>query len=296
MFEKVLVALDFSAYSQKILDCITGIPGIREVVLMHVVDATRPSKMGWTHGAHIENTRIIMAEKKEALEHLGFKVRISVEVIVDVITQGSVPLAILEAAETNNATLIVMGARGINPIRELLLGSVSSSVVRHAKTSVLILHPGPGPGDHETSVRPPGRMLFSTVLVPTDFSPPAGSAFAFVKTIPEIKEIVLLHVVTRAESQEEIEAGVQEAQMKLEEMKHVLEPSGISVTVHVRVGDPTEMILSVADEDDIPLIAMSASGRDWIHNLLIGSTAFTVVRRAQRPVLVIRTGRENATH
>ena len=46
MFEKVLVALDFSAYSQKILDCISEIPGIEEVVLLHVVDATNPSKLG----------------------------------------------------------------------------------------------------------------------------------------------------------------------------------------------------------------------------------------------------------
>ena len=44
MFEKVLVALDFSVYSQKILDRITEIPGIQEVVLLHVVDATRPSR------------------------------------------------------------------------------------------------------------------------------------------------------------------------------------------------------------------------------------------------------------
>jgi hypothetical protein len=49
MFRKVLVALDFSAYTQRILDCISEIPGIEEVVLLHVVDATHPSKLGWSH-------------------------------------------------------------------------------------------------------------------------------------------------------------------------------------------------------------------------------------------------------
>ncbi len=69
MFEKVLVALDFSPSSQKILAHIGEIPGIQEVELLHVVDATRPSRLGWTHGPHIENAKLLMAEKKEALEH-----------------------------------------------------------------------------------------------------------------------------------------------------------------------------------------------------------------------------------
>ncbi|MDP2796560.1 MAG: universal stress protein [Methanoregula sp.] len=46
MFEKVLVAMDFSAHSQIILDCICEIPGVKEVVLLHVVDATAPSWHG----------------------------------------------------------------------------------------------------------------------------------------------------------------------------------------------------------------------------------------------------------
>ena len=50
MFKKVLVALDFSLSSQKILDRISEIPGIQEVVLVHVVDATRPARLEWTSG------------------------------------------------------------------------------------------------------------------------------------------------------------------------------------------------------------------------------------------------------
>jgi nucleotide-binding universal stress UspA family protein len=126
MFEKVLVTLDFSPHSQKILDRVGEIPGIQEVSLLHVVDATRPLRLGWTHGPHIENTKIIMAEKKEVLEKLGLRVHINIDVIVNAITQGTIANAILEIAETENVSLIVIGARGINPIQELLLGSVSA--------------------------------------------------------------------------------------------------------------------------------------------------------------------------
>jgi nucleotide-binding universal stress UspA family protein len=293
VFEKVLVALDFSAYSQKIFDCITEIPGIQEVVLLHVVDATHPSKLGWTTGPYLENVRLLIAEKKEALEHLGFAVRVRVDVIVNVITQGSVSQAILEAAETHNVSLIIMGARGINPIQELLLGSVSSTVLRQTKTNVLVMHFNPGREDADASGDTARKHLFSRVLVPTDFSPSAGEALSFMKTIPSVQEIILLHVVNRAESQPEIQVAVREAQARLAEMSRDLTGPGLSVKSHVRVGDPTEMTLSVAKEDNVSLIAMSAYGTAWIREMLVGSTTFTVVRRTRKPVLVIRSRQEN---
>ncbi len=113
-----------------------------------MVDATRPARLDWTHGQpRIENTQLLLEEKKKFLEHLGLRVRISVDVIVNAITQGTISHAILEIAETENVPLIVIGARGINPIQELLLGSVSSSVLRYATTNVLIMHFPPADGD-----------------------------------------------------------------------------------------------------------------------------------------------------
>ncbi len=38
MFEKVLFPIDFSEYAHKTLECIREIPGIKEVVLLHVID------------------------------------------------------------------------------------------------------------------------------------------------------------------------------------------------------------------------------------------------------------------
>jgi nucleotide-binding universal stress UspA family protein len=286
MFEKVLVALDFSPSSQKILDSIGEIPGIQEVVLLHVVDATRPSRLGWTHGPHIENNRLLMAEKKDALEKLGLKVRISVDVIVNAITQGTISQAILEIAETEEVSLIIVGARGINPIQELLLGSVSSTVLRDAKISVLIMRPGQVSGSGPADRRP----LFSNVLVPTDFSGPANDVVASLKTLEGLKKVILLHVVSRVETKEEIDKSVKEKSELLAALRQDLATASISAISRVRIGDPTEMILSVAEDDDVSLIAMNAHGTDWLRTLVLGSTTFTVTRRAKKPVLVLRTG------
>jgi len=34
---------------------------------------------------------------------------------------------------------------------------------------------------------------------------------------------------------------------------------------------------------------------DWVREILLGSTTFTVVRRTKKPVLIIRAGKENKT-
>jgi nucleotide-binding universal stress UspA family protein len=284
-FEKVLVALDFSSSSQKILDHIGEIPGVKEVVLLHVVDATNPSRHGWTHDAHIEDAKMLMAEKKEYLENLGFSVITSIDVIVNVITQGSVHQAIIDAAETHNVSLIITGARGLNPITELLLGSVSSTVLRNAKMNVLIMRPDQvsraGPTVH--------HPLFSNVLVPTDFSRPADEVVAILKTLDGLKKITLLHVVSRAKSKAEIKELVIKAQARLAALQQDLAAAGITATPCVRVGDPTEIILSMTEDDGVSLITMNAHGTDWLRNFVLGSTTFTVVRRTKKPALILRT-------
>jgi nucleotide-binding universal stress UspA family protein len=284
MFEKVLVALDFSSYSQKILDRVPEIPGIREIVLLHVVDATHPSRLGWTHGPHIENAKILLGEKKEALENLGLTVKINVDVIVNVITQGTIAQSILEIAETENVSLIVMGARGINPIQELLLGSVSSTVLRDAGMSVLIIR-----DTALLSTALSDRPLFSNVLVPTDFSMPINDVISVLKTLDGLKKVALLNVVSRVESKAEISEGVADAKTRLAALQKDFAAEGIMATPRVRIGDPTEMILSVAEEEDVSLIAMNAQGTDRLRSLILGSTTFTVVRRTIKPVLIVRT-------
>jgi len=46
---------------------------------------------------------------------------------------------IIDFAKKGNYDLIVMGRRGLNPVRRFVLGSVSDKVARHAQCSVLIV-------------------------------------------------------------------------------------------------------------------------------------------------------------
>jgi nucleotide-binding universal stress UspA family protein len=53
--------------------------------------------------------------------------------------KGSPAHSILEYAEKHGNDLIVMGSRGLGPIREFFLGSVSHNVVQNSKIPVLIV-------------------------------------------------------------------------------------------------------------------------------------------------------------
>ena len=51
---------------------------------------------------------------------------------------GKVGEAIVEAAKTENATMIVVGTRGMGKIRRTFLGSVSDYCLHHSHVPVLV--------------------------------------------------------------------------------------------------------------------------------------------------------------
>ena len=130
--------------------------------------------------------------------------------------------------------------------------------------------------------------VFSKVLVPTDFSQPAEAVVSLVKDIGNIGEIVLLHVVSKGESKEEIDIAMKEATEKLNGIAMDLGKGGLKVTPRVAVGSPVDMIRSLSEEEDVSLIAMSSVGKDTLRTGRIGSRTYDVANSAKRPILVVR--------
>lgn len=289
MFEKVLVPTDFSKYAQKIVECIGELPGVKEIVLLHVVDATHPSKVGWTRGPEVEDAKIDLGDVKERLEKLGFKVTTRLEVI----TEADVSRTIQRVADEENVSLIVMGARGKGRISGVLLGSASTGVVRFSDKDTLIMRYKMLEGLEGTTYEKFCPMIFSKVLCTTDFSEASMSSLSTIKDLKDaIGELILEYVVSNGETQDEIEGYVAEAREHLEAIKEELASSGLKVRTHVDVGSPREQIKSLAIREDVSLIVMSSHGKGWLKQLMVGSTTFDVVRTAERPVLIVRSKNE----
>ena len=103
------------------------------------------SAPGLLHGAMRTAVAAIEAERRAVLEKEclvaaeTFRGR-AVAVEVDVRT-GKPADEIVRDAEEQGTDLLVLGARGLGAFKRLVLGSVSESVLRHARSPVLIVRP-----------------------------------------------------------------------------------------------------------------------------------------------------------
>ncbi|MCU0631794.1 MAG: universal stress protein [Methanolinea sp.] len=286
MFSRILFPTDFSEYAAKTLECIAGFPGARDVILLHVIKETwSPRGGGEIGGALFHNEKNTLREEKHHLETLGENLRVTSVVKISSDTAG----AIIQAAEENNVSLIVIGARGKGTMEGILLGSVSNAVLRRSRTSVLIMR-------HKITRSLEGKkyemfcpMILSKVLCPVDFSRFSENAIAVVNATHGVGEVILLYVVSRGETEEEIENCYAKAKDRIEAIQSRLAAQGINSRAMVRKGNPASEITKVAEEEDVSVIWMSSVGKGWFRELLIGSTADAVAVNARRPVIIIRS-------
>ncbi len=280
MFEKVLVPTDFSSHAKKVVECIGQIPGIKQVVLLSVISRSVITRV-WDPVAELKEVEARLMEEKKLIDAPGVEVKVRAVSVLE----GEIANAVQRVAEEENVSLVAMGARGKSRIQSVLLGSVSRNALRFGDTHLLIMR---------YKVLDSGEMemycdrIFSKVLFPTDFSQPAEVALSFLKNVQGISELVLLNVVSTGETDEEIEENQAAANKKIEEITRDLEKSGIKVTPKVLVGHPVETIRTVAEEENVSLIAMSSQGAIAIKKGRIGSTAYDVANSVDKPVLVLR--------
>ena len=86
--------------------------------------------------SEVEATRNRWGEQvlEQAREHLD-----DVTGVDNLILTGDAATEILNYLDTNPGTLVVMGRRGLSPIKNLMLGSVSEKVLRHGNGAVMVV-------------------------------------------------------------------------------------------------------------------------------------------------------------
>lgn len=67
---------------------------------------------------------------------------------------------------------------------------------------------------------------------------------------------------------------------KLHIHKMALEGKGLRVLTRIEYGNPAEQIVRVAKDERVEMIVLGAQGATAAQELLIGSTAYEVIRRA----------------
>lgn len=135
--ERILVPVDFSPYSVRALQTTAALaqqyPGTYEVILLHLYDL--PNIMAFMINKTENDLKAIIEMDRQAaledfLRNFAPELAERSRLIVQRHEEGSIAEQVIHLAKTNEADLIVLGAKGHSKVELLLMGSVTESLLR----------------------------------------------------------------------------------------------------------------------------------------------------------------------
>lgn len=295
MAQRLLFAVDFSPYTEKLLGCAGELArvGLNDVVLLYVLESKKYADYGDHKNPAFE------AETREAeahLDELAGELASEGMKVTKLLKYGSPAVKIVEAAKEEDADLIFMGAQGKGFLSRAILGSVSERVLKLADRSVMIQHCKVLTGEEGYSCEYACSSLFGNILVANDFSNYADAVRPILVDLARTfcTPITLLHVVEGKsdmgyEPLDKYKKEQAKEQMeRLEEMSYELGNYCKSVRFDIVNGSAPSAILAYAKEMDASLVILGAFGGRGVTSDLLGSVTEKVVRKSERPVLVLK--------
>jgi nucleotide-binding universal stress UspA family protein len=229
--------------------------------------------------------------------------------------QGRPATEILKYARSIQAGLIAVGQQGVNGVKELLLGSVSSTIARYAPSHVLIAR--------SADSTPITHPKWQHVLLVVDQSLAAKQAIAVAHQLAPIgiSQITLLCVQTPLTPPHlygpfttptpnwQLNRSLQEAQKEqseqlIQQACASLNLPDLQINPLIQTGEPGPLICQVAQQQAIDLILLGSNTlkhapqpnhRQLLRNTRLSLTADYVIHHAPCPVLLCRTGATKPT-
>ena len=288
---KLLVAIDSSTQSMAVIDALAHFKPPEELTLVHALTLPEIDHPMITSDVRDQVRDDI--EKKLRQEGNALLAKTAQELPKDfepaqqVHQVGSPAEVILETAQSAQPDMIVLGARGIGRVKELMLGSVSHRTVLHAPCSIFIMK-GSLPS-------------LQRVLLPLEGEEDAQLALQFLATHPfrESVEIQLMKIwpqpqtpwpLTLEQNKLLEEHAITHAQEHLDELSRQLGTMGYIATSYVGLGDPSYAIIEQQRANQADMIMMGSHGRRGLSRFLLGSVSHSVLHEATCPVLILREG------
>ena len=285
---KTLLAVDGSDNSYEAVHALKYFARAEQLTLLHALNVPRPAYPMMLSEVAEELYKTQEQSMREDGERLLDRVQSLLPLHAGPTTKhlqiGSPAEVIVSIAEEQKADLIVMGARGLGPIKERLLGSVSHRILTLAPCATLIVNgpvkamkqillPLEGPFDAEAAVRflqlkpfhEAVELTLMTILPSTEPPWPGDAAAAAAST-----EIL--------EAQADYIEGVAERLCAIGYQAH-----GVAL-----LGTPSTMILQEAATLRSDLILMGTRGRQGITRFVLGSVSHAVLHKMPCPVLAFR--------
>lgn len=275
--KKILVPTDFSKEAQTAAEVASGIArkSGAELILLHVIEEASKESVkitGEVAKADIQDQifmlKLIERSKKQMEKLASEKMFTGVNVKPE-LRLGSPFHGMRTIITEHKVDLVVMGTAGKTNLAEMIIGSNTEKVVRHAKCPVLTIQ------------NKPTRSDFKNIVYATSLSKDEEVFSRIVKRAQELYDatIHLVRINTPGNFQRD---AVVKKYMNDFAKKLMLK----NYTVNV-FNDITEEegIIYFADSINADMIAMATHGRTGFAHVLAGSIAEDVVNHSKRPVL-----------
>ncbi|MEX2081206.1 MAG: universal stress protein [Dehalococcoidia bacterium] len=204
------------------------------------------------------------------------------------VRQGDAATQIEEAAREDSG-MIVICSHGHGGFKRLFQGSVADRVVRSAEVPVLVDRAGGiQPGLTNLLVTLDGSERSETALTPARaLAKVAGANLHLLRVYNPMAEFTMTPMGPMTD--------VGDIAQKLYEAAeaYMREVSLPGETWEVRSGRPLDVIIEYATEKGCEVIVMATHGRGGVVRLALGSTSDSVMRAADRPVLLIPAGTDD---
>jgi nucleotide-binding universal stress UspA family protein len=283
-----LLAVDGSDHSMEAVHALKYFAQAEQLTLLHALDVLRSARLTDVRRVDMEEQTALEQSMREDGERLLDRIQSLLPMHAGPSTKhlriGSPAEVIVSMAKEQKADLIVMGARGLGPIKERLLGSVSHNLLSLAPCATLIVHgpvkamkqillPLQGPTDAEAAVRflqlkPFHDAIEVTLLTVLPSTEPPGPGYAADAAAELLKK------------QADYIKGVAERLRAIGYQAH-------GVSVH---GTPSAMILQEATALRSDLILMGTRGLQGITRFMQGSVSHAVLHKSPCPVLAFQWG------
>jgi len=284
--DRILVATDFSPISTRALDYAVSLARRYEsrVYLAHVIspdaypltapEVTVRSVDKQLMEAKTKTQGLLMADRFHGVPY---------EVYIET---GALWPVLDRIIKKYGIDLVVVGTHGMGAVKKVLIGSGAEQIFRQCPEPVLTV--GPAVED-----RYPTEREFKNILFATDFGLGAEreAAFAFSLGQEHDATVTLLYVVRHMEDYSEDGMALKREAIRNQLRELVPEHGDVwcQTQLRMRVGDPAEEILRVAEETSADLIVMGAKHRAGLPGHVPGTKAYKVVTRSHCPVLTVRS-------
>jgi nucleotide-binding universal stress UspA family protein len=280
--KRILVPTDFSKPAQNAIDVAVDVAkrANAQIILLHVVEEASGTTFnitgevnlsgGWEDKLFtmklIERSKKQMAKVFEDVKATGVKVKQELRV-------GTAFHGMRDIITEQKVDLVVMGTAGRTKLDEMIIGTNTEKVVRHAKCPVLTVHKKPATTD------------FKNIVYATSMSKDEEVFSRIVRNTQTMYDstIHLVRINTPGNFQRDavVIKYMQDFAKKLQLKNY---------TINI-FNDLTEEegIIYFADSIDADLIAMATHGRKGFAHVLAGSIAEEVVSHSKRPVLTFVT-------